>query len=381
MSLFIKKIKEVRQHFLDGDDDLGFRRLTDCVLDTQDKTCYRKLIALCEQRDEMQLADFVQACLDLLSELEAVECQEMKNPAVLLKVQELTKKYARGRFKLGAISMEIQSGEVWGLVGENGNGKTTLLRILAKELTFDSGNIDYTISDKNVTDYDLRTRLVYIPQRTKKWYGPVKDNLKLAASHYGVKGEENELLVLMYIIRFGLWKYRDFYWGQLSSGYKMRFELARTFLRSPQLLLLDEPLANLDVLSQQLILDDLKHLAQSISHPIGIILSSQQLYEVEKVSDRVLFLKNGAPTHLSTANEPDKQEQTILEMDLSCSKEQLLVYLKDFALQEITFNGGIFLVTINQPEVINSVLQVLMNNQVKIKYLRDISQSSRRFFK
>src|SRR5690606_10595788 len=106
-------------------------------------------------------------------------------------------------------------------------------------------------------------------------------NLKFTASHYGIKGEENELIVLMYMIRFGLWKYRNHQWSELSSGYKMRFELARTFLRKPSILLLDEPLANLDVLAQQLILEDLKHLSHSLANPMGIILSSQQLYEVE----------------------------------------------------------------------------------------------------
>ena len=111
----------------------------------------------------------------------------------------------------------------------------------------------------------------------------------------------------------------------------MRFELVRTLLRKPTILLLDEPLANLDVLAQQLILEDLKNISDSVSNPIGIILSSQQLFEVEKISDKVLFLKNGKPTHLSSANkQKDESTLTVMELDSSASKEELYSALKNY---------------------------------------------------
>lgn len=142
------------------------------------------------------------------------------------------------------------------MVGENGNGKTTLLRILAKEISYNEGELNYSFNQIPKNDYDLRTKLVYIPQRTAKWYGSLKDNLKFVLSNYGISSEENETRVLMMIARLGLWNYKHLKWSELSSGYKMRFELARTLLRKPELLLLDEPLANLDVLAQQVILED-----------------------------------------------------------------------------------------------------------------------------
>lgn len=71
----------------------------------------------------------------------------------------------------------------------------------------------------------------------------------------------------------------------------MRFELARMLLRKPKILLIDEPLANLDILAQQTILDDFRNIAGSPYRPIAIVLSSQQLYEVEKTSQQVVFLK------------------------------------------------------------------------------------------
>jgi ABC-2 type transport system ATP-binding protein len=381
MKLFHEKLNIVFSHIHSGDYHLGFRKLVDCVLDTQDKAFYKLCIDFADwnESDLRNDAEFVERALALIQKLEKATFEIKLDKKPLLVAENVSKVYGRRKFKLGDISISIHEGDVWGLVGENGNGKTTLLRILAKDLKFDQGNLQYQIDENASSDYDLRTKLTYIPQRTPKWYGSLKTNLKFAATHYGIKGDENELIVLMMIIRFGLWKYRNHNWDELSSGYKMRFELARTFLRSPKLLLLDEPLANLDVLAQQLILEDLKNLSQSLSNPLGIILSSQQLFEVEKISDKILFLKNGAPTHLSNANE-EQEQLTVLELDILDSREDLNAALDSLAGHEIKFNGGTYLVSIPVKNGMNQILQALVNHNIQIRYVRDISQSTRRLF-
>ena len=381
MKLFHEKLNIVSSHIHSGDYHLGFRKLVDCVLDTQDKAFYKLCIDFADwnESDLRNDVEFVERAFDLIQKLEKATFEIKLDKKPLLVAENVSKVYGRRKFKLGDISISIHEGDVWGLVGENGNGKTTLLRILAKDLKFDQGNLQYQIDENASSDYDLRTKLTYIPQRTPKWYGSLKTNLKFAATHYGIKGEENELIVLMMIIRFGLWKYRNHNWDELSSGYKMRFELARTFLRSPKLLLLDEPLANLDVLAQQLILEDLKNLSQSLSNPLGIILSSQQLFEVEKISDKILFLKNGAPTHLSNANEEEEQ-LTVLELDILDSRDELNAALERLVGHEIKFNGGTYLVSIPVKNGMNQILQALVNHNIQIRYVRDISQSTRRLF-
>jgi len=381
MKLFHEKLNIVSSHIHSGDYHLGFRKLVDCVLDTQDKAFYKLCIDFADwnESDLRNDAEFVERALDLIQNLEKATFEIKLDKKPLLIAENVSKVYGRRKFRLGDISISIHDGDVWGLVGENGNVKTTLLRILAKDLKFDQGSLQYQIDENASSDYDLRTKLTYIPQRTPKWYGSLKTNLKFAATHYGIKGEENELIVLMMIIRFGLWKYRNHNWDELSSGYKMRFELARTFLRSPKLLLLDEPLANLDVLAQQLILEDLKNLSQSLSNPLGIILSSQQLFEVEKISDKILFLKNGAPTHLSNANEEEEQ-LTVLELDILNSREELNAALDSLVGHEIKFNGGTYLVSLPIKNGMNQILQALVNHNIQIRYVRDISQSTRRLF-
>ena len=93
------------------------------------------------------------------------------------------------------------------------------------------------------------------------------ENLQFAAVTYGYKPEENELVVELTIARLGLRKFRNHSWKSLSSGYKMRFELARMLLRKPKILLIDEPLANVDIIAQQTVLEDFMSIAKSPFRP------------------------------------------------------------------------------------------------------------------
>ncbi|MBL7704957.1 MAG: ABC transporter ATP-binding protein [Taibaiella sp.] len=383
MSLSQIRIEEVRAYFRHQDYALAFRRLLDCAMDTQDMAIYKlaiKLTAEREQHKETIDPAWVAACLELLDQIATIPLQAGNTNEAVIAGEKLTKTYGHSGFSLGPISVQIRKGQVYGLVGENGNGKTTLLRILARELFYNQGKINYTFSKAPADDYDLRSKLVYIPQRTQKWYGSLKDNLKFVLANYGLQPQEIETRVLMMIARLGLWNYKDLKWHQLSSGYKMRFELARTLLRQPEVMLLDEPLANLDILAQQMILEDLRYISNSITNPIALILSSQQLYEVEKISDKVIFLKNGKYNHQEQEQQEQSERKLIVEMDVSSNKEQLQEVLSTLALEKLTFNGGQFIARFSDPVTFSQVLQTLGHSELEIVYIRNISSSSRRFF-
>ena len=375
-----EKIEEVKLHFENKDIHLGFRRLVDCVLDTQDMNHFKSCIKLNEWKESKPRTDdeVADTCITYLDNLKATTIKAGPSLDYLVNVKGVRKRFSRGGFVLGPVDMAIEYGEVWGLVGENGNGKTTLLRILAKDLSYDSGSVLYGTNFPISSDYDLRTKLAYIPQRTSKWFGSVKMNLKLTAAHYGITGEDNETWVMIMIIRFGLYAFRNHNWNELSSGYKMRFELTRTFLRKPKLLLLDEPLANLDILAQQIVLEDLRFLAKSISNPLGIVLSSQQLFEVEKISDRIVFLKNGAPTLLHDTLKTSGS--CVVELEVNINRERLLESLGSLNILDIKYNGGQYIIEFNNDKGINGLLACLINDGIAVKYIRDISGSSRRLF-
>lgn len=375
---FISRKELAVEAFRNGQQAFGYRAFVDCVLDTENPHHFKKCVELRAkyEGDDQFIAKMEPEILSMLQEMSVSNIEPKQDP--LVEAKKLERSYGWAKFALSGVDLTILPGEVIGLVGENGNGKTTLLRILAQELAHDNGSINYQVPVNPA--YDLRTKLVYIPQRTPTWKGSLYENLKFAAAAYGVTGEMNQLLVDMMIIRFGLWDYRLLNWSELSSGYKMRFELARTFLRRPKILLLDEPLGNLDVKSQQIILEDLKGLAESPTNPIGIVLSSQQLFEVEKIADKVLFLRKGVLEYFSEKEKPLVLEKTILELEANTSILELKELLSSFNDSKISFNGGIFTIEIQEQAAFKKVLSVLSNVNFEVIYIRDISNSTRRFF-
>lgn len=376
------RVQETLQYFTQKDIGLAFRKLLDCAADTQQMSIYEKAIALTDWKEKhpAEVETLIEKATVLLREIADCKVTELPTETAVLVAEEVCKHYALGRFQLGPISLSIKKGQVYGLVGENGNGKTTLLRILARDLSYDSGVVKYYFTERPKNDYDLRTKLIYIPQRTEKWYGSLKDNLKFTLSSYGIPAEENELRTLLMIARLGLWQYQHLDWNALSSGYKMRFELARTLLRQPEILLLDEPLGNLDVLAQQVILEDLKMIANSVNHPIALILSSQQLFEVEKISDKVIFLRNGQYTDNAEATATEEAMPLIVEIDTTNTREELMAVFKAFALEKLNYNGGVYVAYFRPNTEYSAVLEALGKAKIDLTYIRNISASTRRFF-
>lgn len=381
MNEFNQRLEEVENHLQHQDLDLGYRRLIDCILDAGDLSFYKEIITYSDlYYSENSTKEYkIEQALQILEKLKKATPPTYQQEEVLISTHQVEKAYHRRNFKLHPITFDLRSREVVGLVGENGNGKTTLLRLICGELKSTAGAIQYHFTDAKQFSFELKTKLVYVPQRIEVLYGTLMENLQFALSCYDIFNEENVLLAQVMLARLGLWPYKDLQWRQLSSGYKMRFELARTLLRRPKVLLLDEPLANLDILAQQIILEDLRFLSQSIQNPFGVILSSQQLYEVEKVSTEVLFLEQGKLKIQGDTNDLEG-DFTIVEIDVENTKDELLTALSFVEIKQIKFNGGSYIAYFDEEISMNKILTEIGKSPLKVKYIRDISKSSRRFF-
>jgi len=381
--MWTETLTEIRSYFRHGDYPLAIRRTLDAAFDTDNRQLIREAINWGNRGqnalDAGQTPDesFMAAGETLLSKLQAAEAQISADAHHdFLKATGLQKAYHSGHFTLKAINITIRAGEVVGVVGENGNGKTTLLRILSGYLGTDTGNLQYDFRKEHfLREYQVKHEVAFIPQRIPRWYGSLKENLHFYASVNGFFGEENELMTDFMLARFGLTRYANLTWNQLSSGYRTRFEIAKILLKRPRLLILDEPLANLDINAQQTILNDLRVLSKSFRKPLGVVLSSQQLHEVEKIADKVLFLKNGQLLHTQTR---ESNAETVIEIETQNERADLEKVLGTLQYQ-IKYNGGYYIVSTTEIST-RELVKKLFDQGIQITYFRDISQSTKRFF-
>lgn len=371
---------EILEYLNHGDADLAVRRLLDYCLDTGQDELIREAIRLSQayhQATEIGSvpASFTEQARQLV-EKAAASGQANPAPQPLITADQVSKTYTSGSFSLKPISFSLQTGQVLGVVGENGNGKTTLLRCLAGQLALDGGKVDYHLLRKP-DYYAIKNHIAFIPQRIPKWYGLLKDNLHFSASISGIHGSENDRMVEFMLERLNLSKFAHLTWNQISSGYRTRFEIARILLQRPRLLILDEPLANLDINAQQTILTDLVFMARAAHNPMGIVLSSQQLHEVEKVADTVIFIKDGNCLYSSTDKE-EKITSTAIEFETTMDRETILGFFEK-GVVSLQYNGGFYTIESTALSAAQ-ILTTLVNAPVPLTYYRDITYSTKRFF-
>ncbi len=374
-------VSEISSYFQHQDYSLAVRRLLDVCLDINKPGLMQKAIALskiyhrtAKEKQETSV-EFLNAANELIQQ---VSSENIVSPSseLLVSVDQVSKTYTSGNFTLSPISFKVSTGDILGVVGENGNGKTTLLRCLAGQLAIDTGSVHHT-QVKEPGYFAIKHQVAFIPQRIPRWYGFLKDNLHFSAAIAGVQAEENDLMVDFMLERLGLGAYANYTWNQISSGFRTRFEIARVLLQKPSLLILDEPLANLDINAQQTILTDLRLMAKSIRHPMGVVLSSQQLHEVEKIADNVLFIKRGS-CMFQTNEKTEAVKSYILELETVAGRDDLI---RVFGGNEVNiqFNGGFYRITSTSYSA-QEMLNKLVSSQVSITYFRDITYSTKRFF-
>ncbi len=287
------------------------------------------------------------------------------------------------QFWLQPVDVRMYYGQITGVVGENGNGKTTLLRMVSGELMPDSGNATYFLQGQNLSTewYRIKSMTGFMPQRIDRWYGTLYENLAFFATIRNIPVSENTKYVEYVLHRLGLMQFRNHKWTEISSGYRLRFELAKMLLLRPRLLILDEPLANLDINAQQLLLEDLRYIAKSQRHPISILLSSQQLHEVERVADRLIFLRKGKILFNDERNIfGASRERNSFELEGDFSRNDLEQIFTKLEGVSVEATGTIFILSVPVEIKGERVLADIVNAGKKISYYRDISTSSRKLF-
>lgn len=242
-----------------------------------------------------------------------------------VQVQEVFKSYPTGflGFKrkpvLNGVSINVPRGMIYGILGPNGTGKTTLLSLIANLTYPDSGTIKIFGRDVRRNPEFVKSSInICSGNPNFLWSMSVAENLTYYAMLYGYLGREKRRRVERVIDLMELKPFRNTTFDSLSTGTKQRLALAKALLSDPALLFLDEPTIGLDpdmAIKMRRIIRQV-HEEQGMT----ILLTSHYMKEVEETCERVAFLRGGA---LAAEGTPDEL------------KEQVSIKVKDPTLEDV----------------------------------------------
>ncbi len=205
------------------------------------------------------------------------------------------------------ISFDIGEGEILGVLGPNGAGKTTTIQMLLSTLTPTSGSITYFGKDFFTHRSEILESVSFASTYVKLPGGlSVQENLDLYGRLYGLSSRERAAQIEKFLKFFDMWTMRDKQTGTLSAGQMTRIMLAKAFLSSPKIVLLDEPTASLDPDIAAAVREFV--IKQQREWGTSVLFTSHNMDEVTEVCDRVIVLKRGV---IIANDTPEKLAATV----------------------------------------------------------------------
>ncbi|HEY9185852.1 MAG TPA: ABC transporter ATP-binding protein [Salegentibacter sp.] len=251
-----------------------------------------------------------------------------------ISIKNISKSYKKLK-ALDDVSLEIKQGELFGLIGPDGAGKTTLFRILTTLLFADEGTATVAGYDV-VKDYkSIRRSVGYMPGKFSLYQDlSVEENLNFFATIFGTTIEENyELIKDIYI---QIEPFKDRRAGKLSGGMKQKLALSCALIHKPKVLFLDEPTTGVDPVSRKEFWEMLKRLREK---GISILVSTPYMDEAE-LCDRIALIQGGKILRVdSPENIIEKHPKQIYNVR-SRETYKLIQDLKDYPGSESVFAFG-----------------------------------------
>jgi len=287
---------------------------------------------------------------------------------ISVSTQNIRKKYGNVE-ALRSISFDVFKGEIFGIIGPDGAGKTTLFRILTTLILADEGTA--TIEGLDVVkDYkEIRKRVGYMPGRFSLYQDlSVEENLRFFATLFNTTIEENYNLVKD--IYGQLEPFKDRRAGALSGGMKQKLALSCALIHKPDVLFLDEPTTGVDPVSRKEFWEMLRRLKEQ---GITILVSTPYMDEAT-LCDRIALIRDGQFLKINTPENIISEFQEILWSVKSDAMPQLLRNLREYADVKSAFAfGDVHHVTVSRKLTKEGLKQYLVkkgHTEIEIEDIR-----------
>ncbi len=267
------------------------------------------------------------------------------------------------------INIKVNPGELFGLIGPDGAGKTTLIRILTTLLLVDKGSVTFAGKDV-VEDYlYVRNNVGYMPGTFSLYQDlTVEENLNFFASSFSTTIKENYHLIEPIYVQ--LEPFKDRKAGALSGGMKQKLALCCALIHKPEVLVLDEPTTGVDAVSRKEFWAMLKELKEG---GLTIFVSTPYMDEAE-MCDRVALIQDGVIMDTDTpAAITAKFGQTLLALG-GKYKQEVIDLLREMSQVKNAFPFGDSIhITLNENSSLKEIESILSTKEVSFEYLREIN--------
>lgn len=241
----------------------------------------------------------------------------------MLEIKHFSKIYAGGKKAVDDLSITVAPGEIYGFIGHNGAGKTTTLRAVAGILTFEEGEITVCGADIKNDAIAAKMQMAFLPDNPDLYdFLSGIAYLNFIADVYGIEQATRSERIKKYADAFELTGALGSSVGSYSHGMKQKLALISALIRSPKLLILDEPFVGLDPIASHL----LKGYLREICNEGGAVFFSTHVLEVaQKLCDRIAIIKDGRLVSCGTTAEvvgDTTLEHVFLELSESEGEEK-----------------------------------------------------------
>lgn len=308
--------------------------------------CFKFLIKLIKSiRNKKQTKkdnndDLIKIDENVKQETERIKNLDLKSSTEPLLVNELIKEfYQKNREKLNAVnnlSLGVSSNECFGLLGLNGAGKTTFIKILTGELKPTSGNA--YINGYNVVKEELKARLNlgYCPQFDYLSENmTVEETLTLFANLRGLDSKKINKIVQDFIQIFNLNEFKKQFIDKLSGGNKRKVSAAIGFIGMPSLVILDEPTCGMDPVARRYLWSVIK---RCVDLGTTVLLTTHSMDECEALSSRLGFMVNGQFKYLGNTFDLKQKYGTGYTLILKCINNNQINELEQFIIENINYS-------------------------------------------